>query len=121
MSRTAVNGNGEVRLPRAQMRELARLVAAELAAQQAGPGLTVEEACRYLGVGWDFWREHVAPEVRIVRRGRRKIVLRGELDRWMLDNAERLPAELLRDDKEGGAAGAARPRPRRGVLDGVRG
>ncbi len=36
--------------------------------------LTVEEAAAALGVGEDFFREHVASEVRIVRRGRRKLV-----------------------------------------------
>lgn len=36
--------------------------------------LDVSEACAALGVGWDFWQEHIAPEVHIVRRGRRKLV-----------------------------------------------
>jgi hypothetical protein len=84
--------NGEVRLSRSQLRELARLVAAELA--PAGPGMTVREAREYVGCSDDFWREHVAPEVRIVRRGRRKIVPKGLLDAWLLEYADRLPAEL---------------------------
>ena len=50
--------------------------------------LDVGEACAALGVGWDFWQEHVAPEVRIVRRGRRKLVAVAELTRWLEDNAE---------------------------------
>ena len=51
--------------------------------------LAVGEACEWLGVSWDFWREHVAPEVRIVRRGRRKLVPVRELERWLDANAER--------------------------------
>jgi hypothetical protein len=50
--------------------------------------LSVEEACRALGVSWDFWREHVAPGVRIVRAGRRKLVPVAALERWLDDNAE---------------------------------
>lgn len=54
--------------------------------------LSVAEACEALGVSWDFWAEHVAPEVRIVRRGRRKLVPVRELDAWLENNAERVLA-----------------------------
>ena len=50
--------------------------------------LDVSEACEALGVSWDFWQAHVAPEVRIVRRGRRKLVPVAELMRWLDENAE---------------------------------
>lgn len=50
--------------------------------------LSIEEACAALGVSWDYWREHVAPEVRIVRRGRRKLVPVRELERWLDTRAE---------------------------------
>lgn len=49
--------------------------------------LTVEEACAALGVSWDFWSEHVAHDVRIVRAGRRKLVPVAELQRWLEVNA----------------------------------
>ena len=52
--------------------------------------LSVEEACAALGVSWDFWSEHVAPELRIVRRGRRKLVAVAELERWLAENGEQL-------------------------------
>lgn len=55
--------------------------------------LSVAEACECLGVGWDFWREHVAPEVRIVRRGRRKLVPVRELEAWLEANADRVLEE----------------------------
>jgi hypothetical protein len=52
--------------------------------------LSVAEACAALGVSWDFWQEHIAPEVRVVRRGRRKLVSVAELERWLDRNAELL-------------------------------
>jgi len=39
-------------------------------------------------VSWDFWREHVEPNVRVVRRGRRKLVATRELERWLEHEAE---------------------------------
>lgn len=50
--------------------------------------LSVEESCQALGVSWDFWREHVEPDLRIVRAGRRKIVAVTELQRWLDQHAE---------------------------------
>jgi hypothetical protein len=51
--------------------------------------LSVEEACAALGVSWDLWREHIEPEVRVVRCGRRKLVAVAELERWLAASAER--------------------------------
>ena len=50
----------------------------------------VSEACASLGVSWDYFAEHVAPELRIVRRGRRKLIALAELARWLDANAERV-------------------------------
>jgi hypothetical protein len=50
--------------------------------------LNVEEACAALGVSWDFWTEYIAPEVRVVRRGRRKLIAVAELERWLERNGE---------------------------------
>lgn len=50
--------------------------------------LTVEGACTALGVSWDVWKEHIAPEVRIVRIGRRQLIPVAELERWLADHAE---------------------------------
>ncbi len=47
-----------------------------------------QEAARLLGVGVDFFDEHVAPEVSVVRRGRRVLVPRAELERWLSTHAE---------------------------------
>lgn len=51
--------------------------------------LSVQEACEALGCSWDYFAEHVSPELRIVRRGRRKLIAVSELERWLDANAER--------------------------------
>lgn len=51
--------------------------------------LSVSEACEALGCGWDFWRQHVEPELRVVRRGRRKMVAVSELQDWLDRSGER--------------------------------
>jgi len=53
----------------------------------------MDEACQALGVSWDFWREHVAPELHVVRRGRRKMIAVAELERWLAANAELAPGD----------------------------
>jgi excisionase family DNA binding protein len=52
--------------------------------------LSIEEACASLGVSWDTWREHIEPEIRLVRIGRRKLVPIAELERWCQEHAERV-------------------------------
>jgi len=52
--------------------------------------LTIEEACAALGCGWDFWRAHVEPELRVVRRGRKKLVAVAELQRWLDESGEKV-------------------------------
>jgi len=54
------------------------------------PVLAVDlgRAAEALGVGNDFFREHVKPELRIVRRGRRQFVAMSELKRWLDQSAE---------------------------------
>jgi hypothetical protein len=57
--------------------------------------LTATEAPDALGVSWDFFREHIVGELRWVRRGRVKLVAVTEVQRWLDENADRLPlAEL---------------------------
>ncbi len=51
--------------------------------------LSINEACEALGVGWDFWHEHIEPEIRLVRLGRRKLVPVTELQAWLERNAAR--------------------------------
>lgn len=51
--------------------------------------LNVNEACDALGCSWDFFAEHVAPDLRVVRRGRRKLIAVAEIERWLEASAER--------------------------------
>ena len=48
-----------------------------------------DEAAAALGVSRDYLDEHVAPELRWVRRGRRKFVAIRELERWLELSAAR--------------------------------
>jgi len=50
--------------------------------------LSVEGACEALGVSWKAWREHIEPDVKVVRVGRCKRVAVAELERWLAENAE---------------------------------
>jgi hypothetical protein len=50
--------------------------------------LDVQEACVALGVSWDTWHEHIEPEVRLIRLGRRKLVPVAELERWLAEHAQ---------------------------------
>jgi hypothetical protein len=50
-----------------------------------------EEASAAFGVSVDFFREHIAPELAIIRRGRLRLVAVAELERWALAAGERLP------------------------------
>jgi hypothetical protein len=52
--------------------------------------LTAMEAPAALGVSHDFFREHIAGELRWVRRGRKKLVSVRELERWLDVNAARV-------------------------------
>jgi hypothetical protein len=45
--------------------------------------LSPEEAAAAIGVSRSFLDEHVAAELRWVRRGRRKFVAIAELERWL--------------------------------------
>jgi hypothetical protein len=49
--------------------------------------LRLEDAAAALGVSLDFFNENVRPEVRVVRRGRLRLVPVAELERWLSENA----------------------------------
>jgi len=46
------------------------------------------EAARALGVSVDFFEQHVMPELKVVRRGRRVLVPVSVLVEWLERNAE---------------------------------
>ena len=43
-----------------------------------------------MGVGWDFWRQNIEADVRLVRIGRRKLVPVHELELWLAEHAEKV-------------------------------
>jgi excisionase family DNA binding protein len=45
--------------------------------------LSLDEAAASLGVSRDYFDEHIRPELRVVRRGRRVLVAALELSRWL--------------------------------------
>ena len=49
--------------------------------------LTPTEAAASIGVGEDFFTEHVRPELHLIRRGRKVLVPVAELQRWVSENA----------------------------------
>ena len=52
--------------------------------------LRPEEAATALGVSRDFFDDSIAPELRVIRRGRLKLYAVSELQRWADANAERV-------------------------------
>ncbi len=44
-----------------------------------------DEAAAALGVSRDYLDLHVLPELRIVRRGRRRLIPVAELERWLAE------------------------------------
>lgn len=51
--------------------------------------LTKPEAAAALGISVDSFKRHVQPELRIIRRGRMRLVPLRELERWATENAAR--------------------------------
>lgn len=73
-----------------QMPINARKLAAAPAEQQIPRlALSKSEAAEALGVSVDFLEQHVMHELRIVRRGRRRLIPVTEISRWMESNAHR--------------------------------
>jgi excisionase family DNA binding protein len=44
---------------------------------------SLDEAAVSLGVSRDYFDEHVRPELRVARRGRRVLIAVAELERWL--------------------------------------
>jgi len=56
--------------------------------------LSPSEAAEAIGVSRDFFDEHIRPELRVVRRGRRILVPVKELERWLDRSASRVLDEV---------------------------
>jgi hypothetical protein len=57
-------------------------------AHQGQLAVNKTEAARVIGVSVDFFDEHVAHELKCVRRGRRRLYAVKELQRWLDESAE---------------------------------
>jgi excisionase family DNA binding protein len=55
----------------------------KLASERSRITLSPAEAAAALGVSRDFFDKHIGPELRIVRRGRLKLIPVKELERWV--------------------------------------
>jgi hypothetical protein len=58
--------------------------------------LTPAEAAAAIGVGPDFFDANVAPELRLIRRGRKRLVPVSELERWVTQTASAPVTEAQR-------------------------
>jgi hypothetical protein len=81
------NGSGRTDyLPAPSATSLAREIRAALSGVPR-KALRLEEASQSLGVSPDFFREHVAPDLKVVRKGRVRLIPVAELDKWIQENA----------------------------------
>jgi hypothetical protein len=71
-------------------------VARKLPASIPRFALTPAEAAAAIGVGPDFFDANVAPHLRLIRRGRKRLVPISELEHWVAENAETPMVEQLR-------------------------
>ncbi|MGA2007401.1 MAG: hypothetical protein ABSH27_07565 [Solirubrobacteraceae bacterium] len=50
--------------------------------------MSKQEAAAALGVSIDFFDEHIVPDLRMARVGRRRLVPIAELERWLDEHAD---------------------------------
>jgi hypothetical protein len=50
--------------------------------------LSRQEAARSLGMSLDSFERHVQPELKLIRRGKLRLIPLVELERWAIENAE---------------------------------
>jgi hypothetical protein len=68
-------------------------MARKLAASIPRIALTPPEAAAAIGVGPDFFDANVAPDLRVIHRGRKRLIPVSELERWTAENASRTLGE----------------------------
>jgi hypothetical protein len=71
--------------------------------------LSPDEAATAISVSRDYFDKHVAPDLRIVRRGRRRLVPVRELERWLDLNATRTydPNDNVHAARDAGTSGGS--------------
>ena len=65
-------------------------VAKKLTAPIPRIALTPPEAAASIGVGPDFFDAEVAPDLKVIRRGRKRLIPITELERWTYENAHKV-------------------------------
>jgi excisionase family DNA binding protein len=67
------------------------LATALLAHATAPPRIafTKQEAAAAIGVSVDFFEQHVQPDLKLVRQGRKVLIPVAELEAWVSENAQR--------------------------------
>jgi hypothetical protein len=80
-SQRILNGVGSVDVA-GLAREIARA-----AARVERKTLRLEEAAECLGVSIDFFTAHIAPDLKVIRKGRLRLVPVAEIDRWIEEQA----------------------------------
>lgn len=81
--------------------------------------LSVEEACTALGCSWDFFAAHVAPDLPVVRRGRRKLIPVAAIERWLAESAEQPLANGIGTRRTAESPVSMRARASRAPVDGA--
>lgn len=76
-------------MSRERLREAASSGTGETSGMPPRLALSKAEAACSLGVSVDYFEQHVQPELRIVYRGRRRLIPVGELQRWLNESAVR--------------------------------
>jgi hypothetical protein len=76
----------ELTLPPEVLDAVARRV---LELQRPRLAVSPTEAAELIGVSRNFFDEHILPELRVARRGRRVLIAVAELERWLAENAAR--------------------------------
>ncbi len=67
-------------------------LAAALLAHANAPArvaLTRAEAATSVGVSVDFFEQHIQPDLRVIREGRKVLIPVAELERWVTERANR--------------------------------
>ena len=76
---------------------LNRPVAQPLIAPVPRLALTRGEAARALGMGLTSFKSQVQPDLRMIRRGKLRLIPTAELERWLKENAEVAMADQVSD------------------------
>jgi hypothetical protein len=64
-------------------------MSAELVISMRPVSVTRDQAAQLLGCSLDSFERHIQPDLKLVRKGKLRLVPVSELERWVSENAER--------------------------------